>query len=47
MVQHAIPTFVVETIDHYVMLTLNYLLQQLSFLLISGCLDLNMIHLIL
>lgn len=38
IIQQAIPTFVVETMDHYMMPTLIILLRQLLFLLIGGCL---------
>ncbi len=47
MVQHAIPTFVVETMDHYVMPTLNYFVTTIIISFEWWMFNLNMIHLVL
>ncbi len=44
MVQHTIPSLVAKTMDHYVMLTLDFHVTTIAFL-ICGCPDLDMIPL--
>jgi len=46
MVQHAIPSLVAKTMDHYVVSTLDSCVTTIVFL-ICGCSDLNMIPLCL